>query len=115
LASPRSPGQAAKVDGPLPRRAAEIEYEGRQRLEPNATFGLFGVDFTCEGMPAARFIKCKIVRLAEQQREMDGFVVADGLYRSVERDAGIALSARVATPPTPPMWNLRPFQITVRK
>src|ERR1700716_1629290 len=93
--APNSPGQPANVDSPLPRGAAEIEYKGRQRLKANAAFGLFGVDFTCEGMPAARSIKCRIVRLAEQQRELDGFVVAHGLHRGVERNAGIALSAAV--------------------
>src|SRR5260370_26427135 len=46
-------------------------------------------------MPAARLIKCEIVRFADQQRELDGFMIAHGLDRRVECDAGIAAAATV--------------------
>src|ERR1700694_2203413 len=91
----RSPGQPAQVDHALPRRAGEIEYKGRHRLKTKPPPRLLGVDFAVEAMPAARLIKCKIVRLAEQQRELHRLVIAHGLDRRVECDAGVAAATAV--------------------
>ena len=91
----RSPGQTAEVDDALTRGAPEIEYKRRHCFEANFAAGLLGLDFAGEGMPAARLIECEIVRLAEQQRELDGFVIAHGLDGRTERDAGIAAAATV--------------------
>ena len=57
--------------------------------------GCSAVDFTAEGMPAARLIEREIMRLADQQRELTSFVIAHGPDRRIERDAGIAAAAAV--------------------
>src|ERR1700733_3632175 len=82
----RSPGQTAEGDDALPRGASEIEYKRRHCFEANFAAGLLDVDFAGEGMPAARLIECEIVRLAEQQRELDGFVMAPVVDGRTEGD-----------------------------
>ena len=56
---------------------------------------MLGIDLAGEGVPAALLVEGEIVRLAEQQRELDGFVLAQGLDRGAERNPGIAPSAAI--------------------
>ena len=56
---------------------------------------LLGIDLAGERVPAARLVERDIMRFAEQQRELHRFVVAHGLDRGVERQAGIALPPAV--------------------
>src|ERR1700722_17488772 len=97
----RSPGQTAEVDDALTRGAPEIEYKRRHCFEANFAAGLLGVDFAGEGMPAARLIKCEIVRFAEQQRERDGFVCAHVVVPPTGRAAALPGAATVGGGQTP--------------
>src|SRR4051812_25475140 len=68
---------------------------GRGGGEGNtALLGLFGVDVALERPPAAACIERRVVRLAEQQGELDRSFVHERPDRSVERDAGVAAAPR---------------------
>src|SRR3982751_6193765 len=69
---------------------------GRDRGEGNATLlRLFGIDVALEWPPAAAGIERHIVRLAEQQREIDRALARQRPKGGVERDAGIAAASLV--------------------
>src|SRR5579863_6226132 len=92
----RLPGQAAQVQGALPRCAPfEIEDERRHYLEADFSALLFRIDVAGKRVPAARRIEFEIVRLAEQKRKLRRVVIAQGLGGCVERDTGIALAAAI--------------------
>src|SRR6266481_359384 len=90
------PGQAAEVDGAPTRCAPEVVNIGCDRGEACAPTGLLGVDLAVERLPATSLVKRRVVRFAEQQREIDRAFVFHRLHSSLERDAGIS-----ATPERP--------------
>src|SRR5262249_30390930 len=72
-----------------------------------------------ERMPVASLVEREIMRLTEQEREADRLVGAHGVNSGIDCERRVAAStavlARVQTPPMPPIWTLRPFQVMVRK
>src|SRR5579863_1172503 len=86
-----SPRQPAQVERPESRRAPlQIQHHRRHDLKADTPLRLFGIDRSGKCMPAPRLIELEIVRLAEQQRELRGVVIAHGVDGGLKRDAGIA-------------------------
>src|SRR3981189_2261514 len=90
-----SPGQAAQVDGTLPRRAPEVVHIGRDRFKTNPSFGLIGVDLAVERLPAASHVKRRVVRFAKQQRKIGGALILQCLNGRIERNAGVSAAPGV--------------------
>src|SRR5882757_2588913 len=63
---------------------------GYDRLETDAALRLLAKDIAVERLPAPPPVKRCVVRLAEQQREIGGAFILQGLDGGIERHAGIA-------------------------
>src|ERR1700682_2294382 len=68
---------------------------GCDRLETNAALRLLAKDLAVERLPAPPDIKRRVVRFAEQQREIGGAFILQGLNGGIERHAGISAPPHV--------------------